>query len=96
VRCPQRVAISKHGFRLDGLCRRGHVLRLCADRLLRRNIDVLPVRASLLSFIEPIIAAGFGVILLGEPLTVVQIAGVALVIIVLIGATAQELAGTIG
>jgi hypothetical protein len=93
VRCPRRVAISKHGLRLDRLCRRGHVLRLCADRLLRRNIDD---RAGAHFAIVPIIAAGFGVILLGEPLTVVQIAGVALVIIVLIGATAQELAGTIG
>lgn len=55
-----------------------------------------PVRASLLSFIEPIIAAGFGVILLGEPLTVVQIAGIALVIIALIGATALQLAGAKG
>jgi drug/metabolite transporter (DMT)-like permease len=55
-----------------------------------------PVRTLLLSFIEPIIAAGFGVILLGEPLTVVQVAGVALVIIALIGATAPQLAGTKG
>jgi drug/metabolite transporter (DMT)-like permease len=55
-----------------------------------------PVRTLLLSFIEPIIVAGFGVILLGEPLTVVQVAGVALVIIALIGATAPQLAGTKG
>jgi drug/metabolite transporter (DMT)-like permease len=53
-----------------------------------------PVRASLLSFIEPVIAAGLGVILLGEPLTGLQIAGVALVIIALIGATAPQLAAT--
>lgn len=54
------------------------------------------MRASLLSFIEPIIAAGFGVILLGEPLTVVQIAGIVLVIIALIGATALQLASAKG
>jgi drug/metabolite transporter (DMT)-like permease len=53
-----------------------------------------PVRASLLSFIEPVIAAGLGVILLGEPLTGLQITGVALVIIALMSATAPQLAAT--
>ncbi len=52
-----------------------------------------PVSTSLLSFIEPIIAAAFGVILLREPLTIVQIAGIALVIVALIGATAPRLTG---
>ena len=46
-----------------------------------------PVRSSLLSYAEPVVAAGFGVILLGEALTLIQIAGIALVIVSLVGAT---------
>lgn len=44
-----------------------------------------PVRSSLLSCAEPVVAAGFGVILLGEALTLIQIAGIALVVIALVG-----------
>ncbi len=46
-----------------------------------------PVRASLLSYTEPVVAAALGVIVLGEPLSAVQIMGIALVIVALIGAT---------
>jgi drug/metabolite transporter (DMT)-like permease len=46
-----------------------------------------PTRASLLSYAEPVIAAALGVIMLGEMLVPVQIAGIALVIAALIGAT---------
>jgi drug/metabolite transporter (DMT)-like permease len=46
-----------------------------------------PVRVSLLSYTEPVITAGLGVVVLGEPLSAVQIAGIALVIVALIGAT---------
>jgi drug/metabolite transporter (DMT)-like permease len=46
-----------------------------------------PVRVSLLSYTEPVITAGLGVIVLGEPLSAVQIIGIALVIVALIGAT---------
>ncbi len=46
-----------------------------------------PVPVSLLSYAEPVITAGLGVIVLGETLTLVQIAGIALVIVALIGAT---------
>jgi drug/metabolite transporter (DMT)-like permease len=46
-----------------------------------------PVRVSLLSYAEPVVAAGLGVTLLGETLAPVQITGVALVIAALVGAT---------
>jgi drug/metabolite transporter (DMT)-like permease len=46
-----------------------------------------PVRVSLLSYAEPVVAAGLGVALLGETLTSLQIAGIALVIAALVGAT---------
>ncbi len=46
-----------------------------------------PVPVSLLSYAEPVATAGLGVIVLGETLTLVQIAGIALVIVALIGAT---------
>jgi DME family drug/metabolite transporter len=46
-----------------------------------------PTRTSLLSYAEPIIAAGLGVVLLGEVLSLIQIAGIALVIAALVGAT---------
>jgi drug/metabolite transporter (DMT)-like permease len=46
-----------------------------------------PTRASLLSYAEPVIAAALGVIMLGELLVPLQIAGIALVIAALIGAT---------
>jgi drug/metabolite transporter (DMT)-like permease len=46
-----------------------------------------PTRASLLSYAEPVAAAGLGVVLLGEALVPIQIAGIALVITALVGAT---------
>jgi drug/metabolite transporter (DMT)-like permease len=46
-----------------------------------------PVRASLLSYAEPMIAAGLGIILLGEALAPVQIAGLALVVAALVSST---------
>ena len=46
-----------------------------------------PVRVSLLSYTEPVITAGLGVVVLGEPLSAAKIAGIALVIVALIGAT---------
>lgn len=48
-----------------------------------------PARASLLSYVEPVAAAGFGIAVLGEALAPVQVAGIALVIIALIGATVR-------
>jgi len=49
-----------------------------------------PVRTSLVSYADPVIAAGLGVVVLGQSLTLVQIAGIALVILALIGATARR------
>ena len=46
-----------------------------------------PVRASLLSYVEPVTAAGLGVTLLGDTLTPLQVTGIALVIAALVGAT---------
>jgi drug/metabolite transporter (DMT)-like permease len=46
-----------------------------------------PARAALLSYAEPVVAAGLGVALLGQTLAPVQIVGIALVIVALIGAT---------
>jgi drug/metabolite transporter (DMT)-like permease len=46
-----------------------------------------PVRVSLLSYAEPVVAAGLGVTLLGEALAPLQITGIALVITALVGAT---------
>src|SRR5262249_46631270 len=46
-----------------------------------------PMRASLLSYAEPVAAAGLGLIVLGETLAPIQIAGIALVITALVGAT---------
>jgi drug/metabolite transporter (DMT)-like permease len=46
-----------------------------------------PVRVSLLSYAEPVVAAGLGVTLLGETLVPLQIAGITLVITALVGAT---------
>lgn len=46
-----------------------------------------PVRASLLSYAEPVTAAGLGVVLLGETLAPLQVIGIALVIAALVGAT---------
>jgi drug/metabolite transporter (DMT)-like permease len=45
-----------------------------------------PVRASLLSYADAIISAGLGVIVLGQALTPVQMLGIAIVILALIGA----------
>jgi drug/metabolite transporter (DMT)-like permease len=46
-----------------------------------------PVRTSLLSYADAVISATLGVILLGQALTLAQIAGIAIVILALIGAT---------
>lgn len=46
-----------------------------------------PMLSSLLCYAEPVVAAGLGVILLSEALTFIQIAGIALVIVSLVGAT---------
>ena len=46
-----------------------------------------PVRTSLLSYADAVISAGLGIVVLGQALTLVQIAGIALVILALIGAT---------
>jgi drug/metabolite transporter (DMT)-like permease len=46
-----------------------------------------PVRASLLSYADAVISACLGVAVLGQALTMVQVAGIALVIIALVGAT---------
>lgn len=46
-----------------------------------------PARVSLLSYAEPVIAAALGVTLLGEALTLVQIGGIGLVVLALVGAT---------
>ena len=49
-----------------------------------------PVRASLFSYSDAVISAFLGVVVLGQPLTLVQIAGIALVIIALISATVRR------
>ena len=49
-----------------------------------------PARSSLLCYAEPVVAAGLGVVLLGEVLTLVQISGIFLVVGVLVGATLQR------
>ena len=51
-----------------------------------------PVRTSLLSYADAVISAGLGVVVLGQALTLIQIAGIALVIVALIGATQTKLA----
>jgi drug/metabolite transporter (DMT)-like permease len=50
-----------------------------------------PVRTSLLSYAEPVVTAGLGVVLLGESLAPIQIAGIALVVAALVGATLRPL-----
>lgn len=50
-----------------------------------------PVRTSLFSYADAVISAGLGVIVLDQPLTLVQMAGIALVIIALIGATQRKI-----
>jgi drug/metabolite transporter (DMT)-like permease len=49
-----------------------------------------PVRTSLFSYADAVISAGLGVVVLGQALTLTQIAGIALVILALIGATARR------
>ncbi len=49
-----------------------------------------PVRASLFSYSDAVISAFLGVIVLGQTLTLVQVAGIALVIFALIGATVRR------
>jgi drug/metabolite transporter (DMT)-like permease len=49
-----------------------------------------PVRTSLLSYADAVISAGLGVAVLGQALTLVQVAGIALVIVALVGATLRQ------
>jgi drug/metabolite transporter (DMT)-like permease len=49
-----------------------------------------PARSSLLGYAEPVIAAGLGVVLLGEVLTPVQVGGIFLVVGALAGATLKR------
>lgn len=46
-----------------------------------------PVRTSLLSYADAVISASLGVVVLGQALTLIQVTGIALVIVALIGAT---------
>ena len=46
-----------------------------------------PVRTSLLSYADAVISAGLGVAVLGQALTLVQVTGIALVIVALVAAT---------
>lgn len=46
-----------------------------------------PTGSSLLCYAEPVVAAGLGVVLLGEALTLVQISGIVVVVGALVGAT---------
>lgn len=50
-----------------------------------------PVRTSLVSYADAVMSAGLGVVVLGQALTLVQLAGIALVILALIGATVGAL-----
>jgi drug/metabolite transporter (DMT)-like permease len=49
-----------------------------------------PARSSLLCYAEPVVAAGLGVVLLGEALTLMQISGILLVVGALVGVTKQS------
>jgi len=46
-----------------------------------------PARSSLLSYAEPVVSAGLGVVVLGEALTPIQIGGIILMVGALVGAT---------
>jgi drug/metabolite transporter (DMT)-like permease len=46
-----------------------------------------PVRTSLFSYADAVISAGLGVVVLGQALTLVQVAGIGLVVLALAGAT---------
>jgi drug/metabolite transporter (DMT)-like permease len=49
-----------------------------------------PVRASLFSYSDAVISAVLGVVVLGQALTMIQVAGIALVVIALISATVRR------
>ena len=49
-----------------------------------------PVLSSVLSYADAVISASLGVVVLGQPLASMQIVGIALVIVALIGATMQR------
>jgi drug/metabolite transporter (DMT)-like permease len=49
-----------------------------------------PVRASLFSYSDAVISAILGVVVLGQTLTLIQVAGIALVIFALIAATVRR------
>ncbi len=46
-----------------------------------------PVRASLFSYSDAVVSAILGVVVLGQALTMIQVTGIALVVMALIGAT---------
>lgn len=49
-----------------------------------------PVRTSLMSYAEPVVTAGLGFVLLNETLTLIQMTGIALVIVALVGTTMKR------
>jgi drug/metabolite transporter (DMT)-like permease len=49
-----------------------------------------PVRASLFSYSDAVISAILGVVVLGQALTMIQVAGIALVVIALVSATVRR------
>lgn len=46
-----------------------------------------PSRSSMLSYAEPVVAAGLGVVLIGDKLTAIQVGGIVLVVAALVGST---------
>lgn len=46
-----------------------------------------PARTAMLSYAEPVVAAGLGVILIGEKLTPIQVGGIVIVVAALVGST---------
>ena len=49
-----------------------------------------PVRAALFSYSDAVISAVLGVVVLGQTLSTVQVAGIALVVVALVGATGHR------
>jgi drug/metabolite transporter (DMT)-like permease len=48
-----------------------------------------PVRTSLFSYVDAVISAALGVVVLGQALTLIQVGGIALVVIALVAATGR-------
>ena len=80
------VHTTKHGFRMGGLRRRRRALRLRDDWLFHCRLYHRAGTGIAPSYADAIISAGLGVIVLGQALTPVQILGIAIVILALIGA----------